>query len=135
MRIFRNLSEKNNYINVRPKAAKKNFVAHKDGKNICAASGRTFIIIFLINYEKYVLGWHLWELEGAAATSILASAAKPCTTSAEVDPALAGRGAHVLMLATPAQRRGTELRHPHSRLILPQSPPFSLSLLREDENR
>ena len=119
-------------------AAKNIFVAHKDGKNICAASGPTFIVIFLINYEKYVLGWHLWELEGAAATSILATATKPCTTSAEVDPALgwlAGRGAHVLMLATPAQRRGTELRHPHSRLILPQSPPFSLSLLREDENR
>ena len=27
-------------------------------KNICAAFGRTFLIIFLINYEKYALGWH-----------------------------------------------------------------------------
>ena len=119
---------------MRPKAATNIFVAHKDGKNICAASGRTFIIIFLINYEKYVLGWHLWELKGAAATSFLATATKPVhPPRTEVDSALgclAGGGARHYCAAA-----RTELCHPRSGAILPQSRSFSLSLLREDENR
>ena len=34
------------------------FVIYQKNNYKCGAFGRTFIIIFLINYEKYSLGWH-----------------------------------------------------------------------------
>ena len=54
------------------------FIIYQKNNYKCGAFGRTFIIIFLINYEKYSLGWHSCKSvnESFAITGISSEVAK-----------------------------------------------------------